>query len=246
MAEPTITCPQCKTEIKLTESLAAPLLESVKRDYEQRLSQKDADMTQREQALADRAQSLEKAKATLDQQVAQKLQQERVRIAAEEQQRAKKEISSLQEVLKQRDLKLGEAQKAQAELIHKQRELDDAKRELDLTIAKRVQADLSAERDKARKEAEEELKLKVMEKDQTITAMQRQIEDLKRRAEQGSQQLQGEVQEMELEALLAAKFPRDTIQPVPQGEFGGDLLQRVMGPLNQSCGTILWECTPLL
>ena len=253
MAEPTIICPQCKTEIKLTESLAAPLLESVKRDYEQRLSQKDADMTQREQTLADRAQSLEKARATLDQQVAQKLQQERVRIATEEQQRAKlalgndldqkaKEISSLQEVLKQKDLKLGEAQKAQAELIHKQRELDDAKRELDLTIAKRVQADLSAERDKARKEAEEELKLKVMEKDQTITAMQRQIEDLKRRAEQGSQQLQGEVQEMELEALLAAKFPRDTIQPVPKGEFGGDVLQRVIGHLNQSCGTILWEC----
>ena len=253
MAEPTIICPQCKTEIKLTESLAAPLIESVKRDYEQRLSQKDADMTQREQTLADRAQSLEKARATLDQQVAQKLQQERVRIAAEEQQRAKlalgndldqkaKEISTLQEVLKQRDIKLGEAQKAQAELIHKQRELDDAKRELDLTIAKRVQADLSAERDKARKEAEEEMKLKVMEKDQTITAMQRQIEDLKRRAEQGSQQLQGEVQEMELEGLLAAKFPRDTIQPVPKGEFGGDVLQRVMGPLNQSCGTILWEC----
>ena len=253
MAEPTIICPQCKTEIKLTESLAAPLLESVKRDYEQRLSQKDADMTQREQALADRAQSLEKAKATLDQQVAQKLQQERVRIAAEEQQKARlafgndldqktKEIYGLQEILKQNNAKLADAQKAQAELIRKQRELDDAKRELDLTIEKRVQADLSSERDKAKKEAEEELKLKVMEKDQTITAMQRQIEDLKRRAEQGSQQLQGEVQEMELEALLAAKFPRDTIQPVPKGEFGGDVLQRVIGPLNQSCGTILWEC----
>jgi hypothetical protein len=253
MAEPTITCPQCKNEIKLTESLAAPLLESVKREYEQRLSQKDANMTQREQALAERAQSLERVKATLDEQVAQKLQQERVRIAAEEQQRAKlalgndldqktNEISSLQEVLKQRDIKLAEAQKAQAELIRKQRELDDAKRELDLTVEKRVQADLTAERDKARKEAEEELKLKVMEKDQTITAMQKQIEDLRRRAEQGSQQLQGEVQEMELEALLTAKFPRDTIQPVPKGEFGGDVLHRVIGPLNQVCGTILWEC----
>jgi len=253
MAEPTVVCPQCKTEIKLTESLAAPLLESVRRDYEQRLSQKDADVTRREQALADRAQSLERAKATLDQQVAQKLQQERVRIAAEEQQKAKlalgndldqkvKEINILQEVLKQRDIKLAEAQKAQAELIRKQRELDDAKRELDLTIEKRVQADLGAERDKAKREAEEELKLKVMEKDQTITAMQKQIEELKRRAEQGSQQLQGEVQEMELEALLAAKFPRDTIQPVPKGEFGGDVLQRVIGPLNQICGTILWEC----
>ena len=252
MAEPTVVCPHCKTEIKLTESLAAPLLESVRRDYEQRLSQKDADVTMREQALAERAQSLEKAKATLDQQIAQKLQQERVRIAAEEQQKAKlalgsdldqkvKELNSLQEVLKQRDAKLAEAQRAQAELIRKQRELDDAKRELDLTVEKRVQANLTSEREKAKKEAEEELKLKVMEKDQTITAMQKQIEDLKRRAEQGSQQLQGEVQELELEALLAAKFPRDTIQPVPKGEFGGDVLQRVIGPTNQICGTILWE-----
>ena len=253
MAEPTVVCPQCKAEIKLTESLAAPLLESIRRDYEQRLSQKDADMSKREQALAERAQSLDKAKATLDQQVAQKLQLERARIAAEEQQKAKlalgndldqksKEISSLHEVLKQRDAKLAEAQKAQADVLRKQRELDDAKRELDLTVQKRVQADLISEREKAKKEAEEELKLKVMEKDQTITAMQKQIEDLKRRAEQGSQQLQGEVQELELESLLAGKFPRDTIQPVPKGEFGGDVLQRVIGPLNQICGTILWEC----
>ena len=252
MAEPTVVCPQCKSEIKLTESLAAPLLDSIRRDYERRLSQKDADMAKREGALNERAASIEKAQETLDQQVAQKLQQERVKIAAEEQKKAKlalgndldqkvKEISTLQEVLKQRDVKLAEAQNAQAELIRKQRELDDAMRELDLTVAKRVQADLGSEREKAKKEAEDELKLKVMEKDQTITAMQKQIEDLKRRAEQGSQQLQGEVQELELEALLTTKFPRDTIQPVPKGEFGGDVLQRVVGPLNQICGTILWE-----
>jgi hypothetical protein len=252
MAEPTVVCPQCKIEIKLTESLAAPLLESVRRDYDQRLAQKDTDMAKREQALSERAQSLEKAKATLDQQVAQKMQIERSRITAEEAQKAKlalggdidqktKEINALQEVLKQNNAKLAEAQNAQAALIRKQRELDDAKRELELTIERRVQADLGAERDRAKKEAEDELKFKVMEKDQTITAMQRQIEDLKRRAEQGSQQLQGEVQELELEALLTAKFPRDTIQPVPKGEFGGDVLHRVIGPLNQLCGTILWE-----
>lgn len=252
MAEPTVVCPQCRTEIKLTESLAAPLLESVRRDYEQRLSQKDADIAQRELSLSERAQSLEKAKQSLDEEIARKIQQERVRIGAEEAQKAKlavgsdldqktKEITSLQEVLKQNNAKLAEAQKAQADVIRRQRELDDAKRELELTVQKRVHADLSAERDKAKKEAEEELKLKVMEKDQTITAMQRQIEELKRRAEQGSQQLQGEVQELELEALLAAKFPRDTIQPVPKGEFGGDVLQRVLGPTNQICGTILWE-----
>ena len=253
MTEPTVVCPQCQNEIKLTESLAAPLLESVRRDYEQRLSQKDADISKREKLVNERAESLEKAKQTLDQHIEQQLQFERARIVAEEAKKAKlalgrdldqkaNEINLLQEILKQRDAKLAEAQKAQAELLRKQRELDDARRELDLTVEKRVQADLGAERDKAKKEAEEELKLKVLEKDQTITAMQKQIEDLKRRAEQGSQQLQGEVQEMELESLLSAKFPRDTILPVAKGEFGGDVLQRVIGPLNQVCGTILWEC----
>lgn len=252
MAEPTVVCPQCKTEIKLTESLAAPLLESVRRDYAQRMAQKDAEVANREKRLEERVAALQRAQETLDEQIAQRLQQERAKIAVEEARKAKltlgddldqktKEISTLQEILKQRDTKLAAAQQAQAELIRKQRELDDAKRELELTIAKRVQADLGSERDKAKKEAEEELKFKVMEKDQTITAMQKQIEDLKRRAEQGSQQLQGEVQELELEALLSTKFPRDTIQPVPKGEFGGDVLQRVIGPLGQQCGTILWE-----
>jgi hypothetical protein len=252
MAEPTVFCPQCKSEIKLTESLAAPLLESVRRDYEQRLAQKDNEISKREKFLNQRAESIEKAKQNLDHEIEQKLRSERARIVSEEAQKAKlaigsdleqkaKEINDLQQILQEQDKKLGEAQQVQAELLRKQRELDDAKRELDLTIEKRVQANLVAERDKAKKEAEEELKLKVMEKDQTITAMQKQIEELKRRAEQGSQQLQGEVQELQLESLLRAKFPRDTIHPVAKGDFGGDVLQRVIGPLNQICGTILWE-----
>jgi hypothetical protein len=252
MAEPTVVCPQCKTEIKLTESLAAPLLESIRRDYEQRLTQKDADMAKREKALHERETVLQKQKETMDEQVAQKMHQEQARIATEEAKKAKlavgnelnqkvKEINDLQDILKQRDIKLADAQKAQADLIRKQRELDDAKRELELTVEKRVQTDLGAAREKAKKEAEDEMKLKVMEAEQTIASMQRQIEDLKRRAEQGSQQLQGEVQELEIESLLGARFPRDTIQPVPKGEFGGDILHRVMGPLGQQCGTILWE-----
>jgi hypothetical protein len=252
MAEPTVVCPQCKSEIKLTESLAAPLLESIRRDYEQRLTQKDAGIAKREKTLHEREAALQKQKESMDEQVAQKMQQEQVRIAAEEAKKAKlalgneldrkiKEINDLQEVLKQRDAKLADAQKAQAELIRKQRELDDAKRELELTVEKRVQTDLLAAREKAKKEAEDEMKLKVMEAEQTIASMQKQIEDLKRRAEQGSQQLQGEVQELEIESLLSARFPRDTIQPVPKGEFGGDILHRVMGPLGQPCGTILWE-----
>ena len=252
MTDLTVVCPQCKSEIKLTESLAAPLLESVRRDYEQRLMQKDVEVLKREKMLQEREATLQKATETLEEQVATKMQQERATIAAEEAKKAKralehdlenraKEISELQEILKQREAKLTEAQKTQADLLRKQRELDDARRELELTVTKRVQEELDAACEKAKKDAEEELKLKVLEKEQTIASMQRQIEDLKRRAEQGSQQLQGEVQELELESLLSSKFPRDTILPVPKGEFGGDVLHCVAGPLGQACGTILWE-----
>ena len=71
--------------------------------------------------------------------------------------------------------------------------------------------------------------------------MQKQIEELKRKSEQGSQQLQGEVQELQLEALLRGSFPHDTIAPVAKGEFGGDTVQQVSTPSGQQCGKILWE-----
>lgn len=252
MTEPTITCPQCKTEIKLTESLAAPLLEATKRDFEHRLAQKDADAAKRDAALREREAVLAKSQETFEEQVADKLKLERGKIMAEEARKARlalsndldqksKEILEIQGILKQKDEKLAEAQKVQADLLRKQRELDDAKRELDLTIEKRVQEGLTATRDQAKKEAEEGLKFKVMEKEQTIASMQKQIEELKRRAEQGSQQLQGEVQELELEAMLTAKFPLDQIQPVAKGEHGGDVLHRVASSFGQACGTILWE-----
>ena len=252
MSDPTIICPNCKTEIKLTESLAAPLIESTRRDYEKRLAKKDADTAKREESLREAEEAVTKAKETINDQVADKVRQERGKIAAEEAKKAKlalqndldqkaREVTDLQEVIKQRDTKLVEAQKAQADLLRKQRELDDAKREVELTVEKRVQAGLAATREQAKKEAEDGLKLKVLEKEQTIASMGTQIEELRRKVEQGSQQLQGEVQELELEALLVAKFPRDTIEPVPKGEHGADALQHVVGPSGQPCGTIIWE-----
>ncbi len=252
MAEPTIICPKCKNEIKLTESLAAPLIESTRRDYEQRLAQKDLDVAGREKSIQEREAALSQAKDSLETQVNERVQKERAKIAADEGKKAKlalsneidqktQEVAELHEILKRKDEKLTEAQKAQADLLKKQRELDDAKRELELTVEKRVSEGLTVTRQQARKEAEDEMKLKVSEKEQTIASMQKKIEELKLKAEQGSQQLQGEVQELELESLLRAKFPHDTIEPVPKGEHGGDALHRVNSPLGQSYGTILWE-----
>jgi len=256
MTEPTITCPNCKTEIRLTESLAAPLIAATRKQFEEQLSQKDAEVAKREEGIREKERQILEAKRNLDTQVADQvavqLKAERAQVIVEESKKAKlasaaeieakeRELSDLQEVLKERDGKLAEAQKAQAELIKKQRELDDAKRELELTVEKRVQDGLNEVRLQAKNQAEEEQKFKVMEKEQTIAAMQKQIEDLKRRAEQGSQQLQGEVLELELENLLRAKFPFDSIEPIAKGEFGGDVLQRVVSQGGQASGSILWE-----
>jgi hypothetical protein len=252
MNEPVIQCPTCRTEIKLTESLAAPLIAQSRRQFEQTLAAKDAEVAKREAALKTKEGELAAAKASVDEQVAAKVKAERQAIVAEEAMKARllaasdieqksKELVELHEVLKVKDVKLAEAQKEQAELLRKQRELDDARREMDLTIEKKVQESLHAVRDKAKLEAEEVLKLRVLEKEEQIASMGKQIEELRRKAEQGSQQLQGEVVELELESLLRSKFPLDLIEPVPKGEFGGDVLQRVLGVSGQPCGTILWE-----
>jgi hypothetical protein len=252
MSDPTITCPNCQTEIKLNESLAAPLIAATRQRYEKMIADKEQAISTRESEIRNRQAELDRQKAAIEDQISARLKTERETITAEEARKANlriagdlerkaKEIGELQDVLKERDVKLAEAQKSQADVLRKQRELDDARRELDLTIEKNVQASLAAERDKARQEAEEALKLRMAEKDQQMEGMRRQIEDLKRRAEQGSQQLQGEVQELELESLLRTRFPRDLIEPVPKGEFGGDVLHRVINAQNRICGTILWE-----
>lgn len=252
MSEPTITCSNCNTEIKLNESLAAPLIAATRRQYEQRIAQKDAEIAKREELVREQQSSLQREREAIDSQVSEKMKLERGRIADEESKKAKllaaadmerksKELADLQLVIKDRDAKLAEAQQVQAELLRKQRQLDDAIREVDLTVEKKVQESLLAVREKARLDAEEGLKMKVLEKEEQISSMQRQIEELKRKAEQGSQQLQGEVLELELESMIHAKFPQDLVEPVPKGEFGGDVLHRIVGPLGQRCGTILWE-----
>jgi len=372
MNEPTITCPNCKFEFKLTDSLVAPIIESTRLEFEKLQAQKDADFTKRENALHDREVALARAKETVDEQVANKLKAERTAIAAEEERRVrramsddrekkekeiadlgsllkhneeklaeaqraqadflrkerkldedrrefdltiekrvreertavrdqakketeaslhlkmkekdqtiasmqtqigdlnrkfetervaiaaeeerrakramsddlekqKKEIADLGSILKQREEKLAEAQRVQADVLRKERELDEARREVDLTIEKRVSEERTAVRDRAKKETEESLHLKMREKDETIASLKTRVGDLNRRLEQGPPQLKGEVLELELEEVLRTGFPRDTIQRVPKGEHGGDIVQAVFSSSGRACGTILWE-----
>ncbi len=251
-SEPVIFCPSCRAEIKLTESLAAPLLESTKQQFEQRLAQQNAEIGRREAAIREQQFKIEQERNLLAQRLAESIAVERPKIVAEESQRAKQAMKAelsqrqqaeaeLRQLLVEREAKLAEAQRVQAEFLRKQRELDDARREIELTIEKRVQESLADARRLARDDAERQWKLTLVEREEVIGGLKRQIEELKRKAEQGSQQLQGEVQELELEQLLHSSFARDRIEPVPKGEHGGDALQRVYNEQGHFCGTILWE-----
>lgn len=256
MSEPTITCPKCKAEIKLTDSLAAPLVEATRLQYEAKLNEQGADIAKRENELAANAAKVREAQLHIETEVADKLANQllaaRANIVNEESRRAKlaaqsdidaksRELVDLQAVLTANNDKLAQAQLAQAEFAKKERLLADERRELELTVEKKVQDGLNEVRLQAQYAAEDAMKYQVAEKEMTIKAMQEQIEGLKRRAEQGSQQAQGEAMELELEALLKTKFPFDDIQPVPKGEYGGDVVHRVAGMSGQTSGTILWE-----
>ncbi len=252
MSEPILTCPECRAKIKLTESLAALIIADARRKLQDELVEKTAALSAREAKIEDGRKANDAARRDLEDELARRVGEERKTIAEKERTAARTaakfdleqkdaELKEARKIAADRETRLKEAQKAQADFSRRERELEDERRELALTVETQVRAGLDSERDKARRAAEEVLGLKVREKEEQINGMQRQIEELKRRAEQGSQQLQGEAQELQLEEMLRRKFPGDIFDPVPKGEFGGDLLHRVMSPSGQSCGTILWE-----
>jgi len=250
--EATLHCPNCNHEIRLTESLAAPLLAETRQRFQQQLASKDAEIERKTEALRLEREQVAKDREQIEDHVAKRLTAERAQLVAAESKKAREaaaaelqateaEAAELRANLLTNNAKLAEAQKQQAELMRQQRALEEEKRELDLTIEKRVQASISEIQIKARQEADEAARLRVAEKDQTIESMSRTIEELKRKAEQGSQQSQGEVLELELEELLRGRFPTDSIEPVGKGELGADVIQQVNGALGQSAGIILWE-----
>ncbi len=84
-------------------------------------------------------------------------------------------------------------------------------------------------------------RLKDLEKDKLINDLKASLEDMKRKAEQGSMEIQGEVLEQDFETQLKSFFPHDDIQPVPKGIRGADIIQHVRTPLGHECGILLWE-----
>lgn len=151
------------------------------------------------------------------------------------------ELGDLKAQVKEKEERLAKAQEAELELRKERRQLEEGKKAFELEMNRKLDAERQTIREEATKAVREDFRLKDLDKEKLINDLKGQIEELQRKADQGSQERQGEVMEVELESILKANFPLDEIEPVPRGRRGADVLQRVRNEGVQTCGTIIWE-----
>ncbi len=218
----------------------------IKRRYEEARAEIG---TQREQLAAEVARQTE---AAVTKELAERLIVERKAIAEAESSRAAQRFAGelaerdrdrkeQGEYIERLTAKLTVAQTAEVELKRREREFQDKERELPLRIEQEVSGRLDQVRAAAANEASERLTLQLSEKERQIKDLANKLEEASRKAQQGSQQSQGETLELMLEEQLRRQFPFDELQPVPKGEFGGDTLHVVRDSSGRECGRILWE-----
>lgn len=220
MAETVITCPNCGHRIPLSEALATQLRSqlqaAVQAEHEARLREAVAAAEARAKALATQA-------------------EQRAREAAAQ------ELGLLTAQLAEQRQKAAQAQQAELELRKRSADLEERQRTLDLELARRLDEERRRLEASIRKTAAEEQALQLRQKEKQIDDLRKALEDAKRRSELGSQELQGEVLELDIQAALERQFPADRIEPVLKGARGADIVQRVRNERLEDCGVIVWE-----
>lgn len=147
----------------------------------------------------------------------------------------------LEEELKSKNEMLKEAMEAELSIRKEKSKLEDEKRSFELDKQRQMDEERNKIRQQTLLEASDSHRLKDMEKEKMINDLKKALEDAQLKANQGSQQLQGEVQELDLEDYLGRAFPSDDINPVGKGVRGADVSQVVKTSLGTVCGVILWE-----
>ncbi len=231
MSQQTINCPKCGAKIEITEVIAHEIEEKLSAEFQVRLKKEKEEHLQALQAK--------------DEEVRGKVASELKKIEERAKKNAEDSISVEMIDLKARldeERKKREAlQREELNLRQKQRELEDSKNNLELEISRRFDEERKKIEEKAAQRFTEEFRLKDAEKDKKLTDALKQVDELKRKMEQGSQQTQGDVLELELEGMFRREFPFDVIEAVSTGVRGGDIIQTVKTQSGRTCGIILWE-----
>ena len=215
----TIKCPDCGKAIELSEAVS---------DIEIRMKE-------------EYGKEIENARKTLEKEFEAKEDEYEKKAKKDAQKTVALEFSDLKEELEEKTKDLNEAHGKELKLLKDQRKLKDREENMELELTRKFEEGHQKMLEEAEVKFEEKHRLKNAEKDKERTDLIKQIDELKRKSEQGSQQAQGEVLELDLENILKSRFSHDNIEPVPKGIKGADVLHRVHSPSGHFCGTIVWE-----
>lgn len=152
----------------------------------------------------------------------------------------KSNISDLQDQLNSKSQQVDDLKKNELILLRKQRELEEREKDVALEIEKGIHQEKEKIEESVQKRIFEQYHLKDLEKDKTIDDFEKKVKELQQKIDQGSQQLKGEVAELDIEDALRSQFPFDEIEPVEKGKRGGDVTQRIIDG-GKDCGCIIWE-----
>lgn len=237
-----IKCPQCGCEISVNDVLHAQIEQQIRKQYEE---QKQKDNKELEALRSELTKKINEA----DTNVANMVKEQLLEREKEIKQQAKKDAETeqkvftdaLQQQLTEKTNLLTEARKEQVALMDEKRQLQEEKEKFEIEKRKQLEEERSKIIEAAKKQASEEQATIIAQKDKQIQDALKAKDELARKLEQGSQQAQGEVAELNLEDDLRKTFVFDTIEPVPKGVRGADVIQRVRNNMGVDCGTIIWE-----
>lgn len=240
-----IKCPHCQGDIQIADAVAQPIREQLLREFNAEKEKHQRRLADQQKQLLEQQRALQASQLALDAEVARQVTEATTRIEAQVRRSVQADVSlELQDLrvkLAESERRIEAAQRAELELRQERRALEDRQQALELEVARKVDQEKARLRAEMKHLALAEERLRLSEKEKIISDLQRQIEALRQKAEQGSQQLQGEVLELRFEQMLQSEFPADLITPVSSGIRGADLLQRVRDGAGQECGTLIWE-----
>jgi hypothetical protein len=245
MEQGMITCPSCGHEFEISDALTGRIREHLKAELSQEVKKREAELKKRAEALKAQEAQIAKSREAIEEQIEAGLKE---RLAEAEKKASQKlegkyadQLKELQGALEEKDAAIRTFRDQELELRKEQRKLKEKAEAMELEVARKVDAEREKIREEASKKAAEDHRLKDLEKDKLIKDLQSSLADMKRKAEQGSMETQGEVLEQDFEAQLKGFFVHDDIQPVPKGIKGADLVQTVRTPIGAECGILLWE-----
>ena len=251
-----IQCPQCGHVFDIENVLAAELEKKIQLQYQHKLNDSLQKIEDDKKKFAVELAQFEEKKKNENELFLQKLNQEKTKMEAHLHIQLKESIAADYENRLQmlstnnadNEEKLKIARKKELEYLQKEKELETKKAELEIEIEKKLAAERNQLTETIRRQETEKNSLKEQEFQMKMREMEKQLDDqkklaeeMKRKVELRSQQLQGEVQETALEELLKQSFPFDIIEEVAKGTKGADCIQIVRNQFAQECGKIIYE-----